>query len=413
MTASPAEERRLVLALAAASDTALTRVVALVDSLENRAEADRVLERARPRLRHLRPPRPLRLPRLLFLPLGGAIRDAAAWQRGSGQLPRSALAPLAASLRSAAPEGLARLEAACEGQSCDDPAATGRIGRELWALAAAALPEALPAGWAEATGLRDGDHAPLRQLCVAVWRQAGPLWDAVEAAAAGPPEPLLRAALAGPAAAGEAVFGAALATLLRHAAAPGTVAAIAAGLGPTAGRIAEQALDGFVATAAPELDAAEPARGASAVRRFLQAMADLEASPLCRKPERRRQLQQLRHEVDLACRSAFATGVETQLVDPIGRLVAAAADCEVDQLEAAARGLKQLEAAGRSVGSESSYDRALRSFGAALEATGARAAAGGLTRVDLARIAEILCGPETALRLLPADGPAVQKSRSA
>src|SRR5918993_3946884 len=83
-------------AVTRADDVALGRVVALLDGLKDRGEADELLARARHRLQGLRPPRPLAFTRLLFVPLDGVIVPPSKWRRGEGQVPRSALPALAA-----------------------------------------------------------------------------------------------------------------------------------------------------------------------------------------------------------------------------------------------------------------------------------------------------------------------------
>ena len=90
------ELRQLGQAAAVADDAAVARLVAMLDRLPDRGEADRVLDPVRPRLRALGLKRPLGLPRLLFLPLDGAILPPSRWSRGAPAVPRSALPMLAA-----------------------------------------------------------------------------------------------------------------------------------------------------------------------------------------------------------------------------------------------------------------------------------------------------------------------------
>ena len=95
------ELRRLRRDLSMAADEQIARVVAMLDRLPDRGEADQVLDPLRPRLRTLKPPRPLTLARLLFMPLEGALVAPTAWRRGGPvaagpQLPESGLAGHAA-----------------------------------------------------------------------------------------------------------------------------------------------------------------------------------------------------------------------------------------------------------------------------------------------------------------------------
>lgn len=394
--------RQISHALAGASDATLARVVAMLDGLAVRGDADRLLDAARQRLRRLRPPRPLAFTRLLFLPLDGAILPAADWQRGSGQVPRSAMGPIAAAMRAALGAEAEAIDAACAGHSFADLPTVDRVGRGLWEIAAhhgARLSR--PANWEAETGLRPEDFAPLAALAAGVWRHAGPLWTAMLAARGGPPDALVREALAGPLGANEKIFSTALATLLLRAARPGSVAAVAAGMSPQATPLAERVLDLWIESCAPELPQDDPGNAAEMAEEFGQAIEDLEASPMARHPARRRALHALRRGTDEACRAVFARAVEERLLIPV--LKADGEDAAaVDALEAEARLLKRLEVAARRVGSPDVYDRALRRIAETL--IGLSAAPAGptarLTATDLARIAEILVGPEIALAVL-------------
>ena len=112
-----------------ADDAALARLVAMLDHLPNRGDADHVLDGVRPRLQALKLPRPLGLPRLLFLPLDGAIVPAAKWQRGSPTVPRNAIPALAAAAQAALGAEGAAIAAACAppglGKACRAPVRPG------------------------------------------------------------------------------------------------------------------------------------------------------------------------------------------------------------------------------------------------------------------------------------------------
>ncbi len=386
-------------ALAGASDAALGRIVRLVDTLASRAEIDRVLEQVRPRLRRLRPARPLGVNRLLFLPLEPVLASPAAWRRGSGQVPRHALAGLAESLSAAAPALVARIAAEAQGHSFADHEQVARLGRLLWTEAAAALPPRPAPGWTAATSLRAEDYAPLAALCAGVWRHAAGLWDVVEEAG-DPPEPLVRAALAGPAQDSEEVFAAALALLLARVSRPGSIAGIAAGLDPRARLVAGRALDRMIESGLPPLDATNPGEAAQHVAALADMIEDLEASPLGTVPDRRERLQKLRHQADLACREAFLATLEGELLSPLARLGGAALETEVTALETRARELRHLLLACRRIGTTDSYDKAIRAAIAQLTQGRAALASQGMTLVDLARLVEILGGREAADRLL-------------
>lgn len=405
------EERRVRSALAAASDRAVTRVVAMVDAMEDRASADRLLDPLRPRLRRLRPARPLRVTRLLFLPLDGAIVPDPAWRRGGFHLPRGALPPITAALRRAAPEECGAIVAEAEDQRFDDTVLVGTLGRRLWALAAERLnPEALREARGAST-IGEADLFNILALCRGVWRHAAALWDAVEDAADGPPEGVVRAALAGPAREDPAVFAACLATLLRIAVAPGRVAAIAAGFSPSLRRLSDRVLADFIEAALPRTDgpAADPGVAADAALRFARAIHDIEAEDAWRGQEWRARLHRLRRDGDATCHGIFAAGLDSLLLAPFASLAATpdAPEAEMDETvmmaEEAARNLKRLELSGRRIGDPGRYEGSARGFLDALAAMRDRVpedAGTGLRRIDIARLAEILCGRDAAVRIL-------------
>jgi hypothetical protein len=397
------EVRQLAASVAAAEDQALLRLVRLLDSLPERGEADRVLEPARPRLQALRPERPLRFPRLLFLPLDGAIVPPTAWRRGGHTVPRSAIAPIAAAVEAA----LGRLAADIAAQAADadtgDAARIVALGGRLWPAAAEALPAAPPPGWAEA-GLTRDDLAALRDLMRPVLAAGPAIQAAVHAAAQGPPWDLARAALVGPAAAGPLPLAAAIATLLRRATAPGGVLMVASEFGSAAraigSRMVDTALEHLPDVAGAELDDA-----ADAAARFFASTADLARSGML-DPERQRRLSALQHAMDETCRRRVTQAGAEQVVGVLATLADSAqvTDEAIMAVEQDARAIRALAQVGRSVGDPAVYDRALRGMAAEIGAvrTAPPGAVGpdGLTAIDLARVVEILAGPDAAEAML-------------
>ncbi|MBK1659882.1 hypothetical protein, partial [Paracraurococcus ruber] len=186
-------------------------------------------------------------------------------------------------------------------------------------------------------------------------------------------------------------------------AAPGRVARIAAGLNPAARAEAVAALEPLLDQPPPPFAAVDAAEAADLARRTAGWLEDLEACGLFSGPSRRR-LQAWRHAADKACRAAFATALDREVVAPAARLAAAAAvaDAEVEAMEAGAWRLRSLDAAGRKLGGAAAYDRALREMAATLASLGGSAEGPrGLHRMDLVRTLEILAGPKAAAALLP------------
>jgi hypothetical protein len=387
-----------------ADDAALGRVVALLDGLKDRGEADALLDRARHRLRGLRPSRPLAFTRLLFLPLDGAIVPPSRWRRGEGQVPRSALSVLSACVHTALEAEGEALAAACEGRAMADADAVERIGGRLWPAAARVLPAAPPPEW-EAAGLLAADYGEIAALCRPVWAAGPALHAALAGAAEGgaPPRDLLAKALSALAEAGAAPFAAGLATLMEAAPLPGRVAQAAAASAPKFRALAVRQAEGALDRKAPEFDLLEAPAAAEAALALAIRLDDLEGCGLLDVAARRR-LHALRRGAEEACREGFLAAVERQVLAPLAALVEApeVADAAVAAVEADARGLARLEGAGRRLGGAGvAFDRARRAVAEALALLAARARhPDGLRPMDLARIVEILAGPEEAAAAL-------------
>lgn len=400
MTGTRREVTWLSQAATQAKDAALTRVVGMLDQMKDRGEADQVLNLVRQRLRALRPPRPLGFARVLFLPLDGAIVATPRWRRGEATIPRSALLPLAGAVERALGANAPPLMAQCEGRTTADGPVVVRIGAVLWPVAARSLPAAPPPDW-DQSGLPAADYAAISELCRAVWAQGPVIWAAMAAGEHGPPDDMAQSALGAMLPAGARPLAAAMASILTRASQPGRIAALAARLDPQLRAQAQVALDTVLDTPPPALDLLDLAGAARVTEALLTRLDDLEQCGLL-VGERQQRLAALRRQVDEACRERFLAGAETQLVAPAAKLIAAATveSAEVTAMEAGARQLRALQAVGRRVGGGAAYDKALTSLYEALVGLLPQARPGGLTRMDLARSVEILCGPDAAQKLL-------------
>ena len=396
MSALPPEARRLSCELAQAPDHVLLRVLGLIEAQPLPSDAQALLDPARERLGRLRPRRPLRLPRLLFWPLDGAIRPAADWARDRRGVPRTALAPLAAQLRAAAPAEWAGFEREAAGGFFDDPAAVGPLGRALWAFAERALPEAAPPDWEAATGLGRIEHAPIAALCRGVWRHAPALWDAL---APGASEAHLAAALGGPATEAPAVLEACLALLLRLGERPSAVLAAGARHGAACARAAEAALDGILSEAPPALDAGQLRAAAASAQRFAAMLLDIAATEAGRRPDRQRRIGTLRREAAAGFRATYDQGLELAVLGPAAGLAAATIET-VERIEQAARDLRRLANTARQLDPGAGFAEREATVADQLAALPTSPGAGGLTAVDVARLVEILCGSAVARRFL-------------
>ena len=395
-----AETRHLVYALASASDMALNSVVAILDRLPDRLEADRLLDAARPRLRQLRPARSLQFTRLLFLPLDGAIVDNKEWRRGEARLPRSALSGIAEALRLAMGGEAGRLEESFAGKTFQDFGAVDRAGRALWAAALTHAPNVQPGPRWEASGLRTEDFKAMVRLATPVWRHATGLWAAINMAGWGPPEEAVRAALAPLAQEDNEAFAIGLATIMQKATSPGLVAAASSSLSPRAAAIADAAVDGWLASARVALPAEGLAMAASLAESFGHAFRDLENAPVTSNPQRGEKLVQLRQDAAETCRLAYEEGLDAEILRALPLLCSAATPEQISALEAQARALRRLELVGRNYGIDHGYEGAGRRIGAAIHEAKLKLEPAGMTKLDLTRLAEILLGSEAALEIL-------------
>ena len=401
----PEVQRKLV----QARDEQMAKVVALVDALPQRGDADLLIAPLRPRLAQLAPGRPMTVQRLLFRPLDPVIVPGAQWRPGMAAVPRTALGCLGASVLSrlgpAAAAARAILAAVPPGAA---PAAvqeaSARAGAAMWPAAAAVLDGLLtPPDWTSATGLplpcftvvRDGVAAVLRQATRLAALHAVPPGDAGVAAGVAA---ILASAQAAPA--GLEIL---LAVLLSHGPA---AAAVAAG---TPGTVPAAALDAAVAQS---LDRAGDvlvrtlptvALGAAATHAAdVAALVDAVDQPATRSALRA-QAARTRQAADQACQARIAQAA-AELTPRLPEGLPAGAvldDPAVDRLEATARDVRRLGRAGRQLGHPATYDALLTQVAAQVGADDNP----GLTRMDRLRLAELLVGAQAALRLVPGDEP--------
>jgi hypothetical protein len=399
--------RELGRRLAEAPDAEVARAVAVVDQMPLRGGADQLIEPLRPRLGRLRPPRPLRFTRLLFLPLEPLIVPPPRWQHHLPTIPRSALASLAATVRAGIGAEAATIDALILAASSLQAGAVARAGDLLWSRAAALLAVAPPpVGWAE-TGLSLTVYATLARRIGAVLARASLLEELVAEAGAG-----IAATRLGPVGGMLADVGAEcpdaltmLITLLL-AKLPQLAAALP-GLASELGPLAEAALrkasldaaealltglesDGGAEIAMVGCDLAESAQE---VRRTVTLLKQL--AERADVPRARARVQAIRQRLDAGCRARFAHAMTTEFL-PLLQAPSAGGDAAAAQArEATARHLRELESEARPIGGGEAYDAQLRQAAAAVRAEGAR-----MSLAARVRLVEILAGPEAALALL-------------
>ena len=395
--------------LVSARDRQIAQVVTMVDAMPARGDADQILAALRPRLARLRPPRPLRFARLLFLPLDCLIVAAPRWRSNQPAIPRTAIPAMAAMVEAAlGPLGRA-VGQIIDGRTTADRAAIDEAGALLWPEASALLLcSPAPPGW-EATGLPVPVYAKLSKQIGALLSQAVALRRMADDAGEGVTPPdfnTIHAVLAGATAIDPEIHPLFMALLL--AAIPESAPAlvkVAAALGQRSEAVlrhaeeaaAEMLLAEMEAPGAAEnlLGGQDLAEAGVTVRRLTILLAALESEPV--PAGRRDRVNDLRRRIRTSCQSLFAERVETDLMEPLR--VAAGPEAGW-ALENNARGLRALETEARRAGGDQVYDSLLREAAAALRVT---AASGALGQVGALRLMEIMAGPDQALALLGDD----------
>jgi hypothetical protein len=360
--------REVTRGLAGAADAQILRVVAMVDAMPDRGAADQLIAPLRARLARLRPPRPLRFARLLFLPLDPLIVPAARWRLEQPSIPRTAILPLAAAVEANLGPKVATL---IDGHTTQDLDVIETAGGLLWQSAARFLMDAEPPpGW-QAAGLGPQAHKPLARRIGALLFQAGRLRRMIADAARGllPPEaepvramledaighepdvqPMLVALLlaripeAGPVLVRAAnLLGQRSAALMRHA--------------------SEQAADILLEQleapggAEAQLGGQDLAEAGATVRRVTALLNALDAETVTR--ERRERLFEVRQRVRSGCEALFIERLTTDLIEPLRMAGADHGPEAMVELESAARGLRMLETEARRAGDDKTYDRLL------------------------------------------------------
>lgn len=315
MVVPMASQGELREAVARTSDAALLDVVRLLDSLAYRpGELSQVLTGALPRLRLLRPARPLRFPRLLFTPLEGAIVAGEAWRAGDATLPRAALTPIAEAVHAALGRLAEAIDAELMRRNPDHVDQVGPLGVTLWAAAAATAPR-LGAG----ASMSPGDLQACLSLCTGVWRHAEALWPVLRHLPACPPDEPLQHLLER--VAGDSVpRSIILATLLHRAERPGTLAARAREMRPGDGATIEQALDRWIERSVAACDVATPALATQAASRFEAVTRDLEAAGWLDSRARRIRVDHVRQGIERAHdgQDALAADIVTEARGALG-----------------------------------------------------------------------------------------------
>jgi len=396
--------------LAAARDEQILQVVAMVDAMPNRGPADQLIAPLRIRLARLRPPRPLRFARLLFLPLDPLIVSAARWRPEQHGIPRTAIPVLSRAVEAALGAATRSIMAMIDGHTTQDIDVIDAAGGLLWGPASRSLFDAPPPeGW-ETTGLSVQVHKALSTRIGALLSQAERLRRMTADVAHGlaPPEAsAVQTLLAEAMGYDPEVLPMLLALLLARVPECGLVLSrVATLLGQRGGVLlrnaGEQAADALLdqleapGGAEAHLGGQDMAEAGASVRRLTSLLSMLDGETL--PPDRRRRLSDVRERVRSGCEALFTERLTEDLLEPL-RTRSGETGNGWD-LEAAARGLRTLETEARRAGGGKTYDTLL---GQTADLVREMTVQGGLDRVDGLRLMEIVAGPEAALALFGED----------
>jgi hypothetical protein len=136
-------------------------------------------------------------------------------------------------------------------------------------------------------------------------------------------------------------------------------------------------------------------QSAEVVRRIGLLLREAEAAGA---RDQHARLATLRRRLEETCHARFAAGLAT---DVVGRLIVAEEPFDassIDQMEAAARGLRTFETEARALGGGAGYDALLHQAADTVRGVPGSGALGTVQRI---RLVEILAGPEAALAMLP------------
>lgn len=390
----------LVANLANASDENLLRIIAMIDRLPERTKLDYVIDDIRPRLARLRPPRPITIARLLFLPLSGALVNWSAWRQDPASIPRTALKPMMSLLRDLPGSPLAEAEAATQHALFSDLDLVERHGRTVWEAAARLCERITPGSrWAEA-GFTPEDFRAMTRLAAGVWRHAVPLWGILRQGTMPVAPDMLRSALAGPAGEGPDVFRAAFRTLLMQSGSVPSFSALASGMPPGISEIVIQNLEEWIETALTRLNEQEWFEATDRAEEIGKTLEALALAPFFQIPRRRQQLSAFFWRLEEHCREMLLEILNEEILPALHPKDEAYSDARFITLETYARTARRLEMLGRHFGNDPAYDEIRQRLMKAFSDAEKSSATLGMTAMDLARLSEILLGRE---KNLPSD----------
>ncbi|WP_428483602.1 hypothetical protein [Rhodopila sp.] len=401
----PAQQavRALRRELPEADDAKIRRITAILDGVADPTVNQALLDPLRGRLASLKPARPLRFGRLLFIPIDPVVVLPARWKPEAPCVPRSVLGTLAKLVRDGLGQEALLIEKAISGHDTEAKQVITQVGQTLWPRAAAILAEApCPAGWSS-TGLTTEAYPPLAQAIAAVLRRAHRLhalsrdWDvgALEAEETAVEDIMGNIA-------SESPLGCAIVVrliLLRSPQAVGLLRRFVCGnhsrtdtitLNQAMARGTDDALTHMESESglSEEIGRDGLAGAVEQVRRTMALLRDIDEDPAA--AAQRPRLRAIRQTLDKACKERLQGGIHEGLVTPLANATNLMDGADQRRLEICARDLRALETAARKLGSPASYDRLLADAADVVEKSDA------LTALRKVRLVEMLAGPDAA-----------------
>lgn len=376
--------------LSTASDEKLLRIMAMIDRLPDRSQLEMVWADIRPRIAQLRPPRPLTLLRLLFLPLSGALVDPGAWRQDPTTIPRSALKPIYMLLRELPRNPLVEAERISARAVFSDLDLVEDLGCPIWEQASRLCEKITPGTrWTDA-GFTPEDFRSMTRLAAGVWRHAGPIWGVLRQGTGPVSADMLRSALSGPAGEGPDVFRAAFKTLLLASGNAANFAALGSGMPGGIYEIVIQSLEEWIEEALPglaEQDWIEATNKAEEIGRTVEALG---LTPYFQIPRRRQQLSSFFWRLEEYCREMMLEIIDEEILPALTPSAEPYSDERLLLVEGHARLAQRLETLGRHFGNDPAYDENQKRLAKAFSLAEKTESGLGITAMDLARLSEIL-----------------------
>jgi len=389
-----------------ADDQKVTRITKVLDESDDPMMNELLLDPFRDRLAVLKPVRPLRFSRFLFMPFDPLIVPARDWKLGEPSIPRTVLTPISRSVRAALGNAASVFDQCTVGPKADVEQAISLAGDLIWPRAAELLGTApIPADW-DATGLASSAYPTLARAIAAVLHRAPHMRRLARDRRPRTPEAddqavddILRDI------ANEPAEGRTMITQLILLHAPHAASALrrfqSSHRDQADGQSLQQALthgtERVLAAMEGELgftkdiSHASLAGAANEVRRISAILQEIECGSGSGKDQQR--LRAIRRQLDLVCQTRFAAGLQAGLVVPLAEAPGPIDAASQVRLEDCSRDLRMLETEARKVGGASSYEHLLRQASDNVLAAGQ---AGSLSSARKLRLIELLAGPDAA-----------------